>query len=210
MSDARHVLAIDLDALVQRTHERHVQSAAQDGERRDGVGTLAREPWAHDGCRVVGRKESLVVRKRDEIVAREQSVGGIAIDHVHTAGRQRLIFERGRERTHRAKAHAVRACQSNESIRASDEVGGESGHELRAGSREISECREMILRGGFVTHGDGIRVLEAERWQPADTVQLHEAARDVTKDALAARGVVQDRDEPGAGVLGIDVDGVRA
>ena len=74
----------------------------------------------------------------------------------------------------------------------------------------------MILRGRALSHGDGVAVLESERRQPSHTVPRGELARDVREDASRIarerirERVVQHREQPCAGVLGVHVDGSGA
>ena len=70
----------------------------------------------------------------------------------------------------------------------------------------------MPLRG-LPPHRDGVGVLEAERRQPADAPAPAELAATRGRTPRAGRGCggsPQDREQAGAGVLGIDVDRARA
>ena len=66
----------------------------------------------------------------------------------------------------------------------------------------------MESRRGLAPHGDGVGVLEAEGREPPDAEARAELARHLGVDRarVGGRPLVQDREQAGAGVLGIDVD----
>src|SRR5262245_31222089 len=79
-------------------------------------------------------------------------------------------------------------------------------------TREITQGAEAILCSGIASDRDGIRVLEAEWWKPAEIVPLGKRPRDVIEDAARFGGervgerIVEHGHEPRARVLRIDVD----
>src|SRR5215216_6052266 len=69
-----------------------------------------------------------------------------------------------------------------------------------------------MARCRLATYADGVRVLESERRQPTHAEAIAKRVRNVPERLVrrATRGVAEDGEQTGAGVLGIDVDRVRA
>jgi hypothetical protein len=84
-------------------------------------------------------KEVLVVGQHDKVIARNQSVGGIAVDHVDLSGGQRLVFHCGTQDPHRVEVQAVRTLQAGQSIGPADKVRCQPGADRSADTREIRE-----------------------------------------------------------------------
>ena len=111
-------LAVHLEPLVEPPHRRLVEPAAQLGQRGDRGRPPLGEPAAHQRRGLVGRKEPPVVPQHHEIVARDQPIGGVAVDHVHLGRGQRLILHRRKEGAHLGESHAVGAGRAREARRA--------------------------------------------------------------------------------------------
>ena len=152
-----------------------------------------------------------IVAKHREVVPRDQSVGRIAVDDVDLPGGERLILDRRSERTHLAEMQIVGMLKSDETVGSSDEVGGESGAQLARVPREIAERLEMQRVCRRAAHGDRVSVLESQRREPANAPPSPELGRHaaIRVAGAAARRLVQNREESGARVLRIDIDGAR-
>ena len=165
---ALHRLALDLEPLVETAHGRHVQPSAQLRQRRNRRRARSARRAAHQGRRLVRREEPPVVLQHHEIVARDQPVGRVPVDHVHLAGGERLVLHRGEQCAHFGEAEAVRAREARQPVGAADEVRREAGAELRTHAGQVAQGLEPVSLRGLAPHRDGVGVLEAERRQPAD------------------------------------------
>ncbi len=206
-----HGFSLDLDALVQRAHPRDVDLTAELLERGDRARLGRGKPRAHERRGFVWREEMAIVAKHREVVARDQSVGRVAVDDVDLPGGERLILDRRSERTHVAKVQIVGVLKSDETVGSSDEIGGEAGAQLARVPREIAERLEVQRVCRRATHGDRVAVLETQRREPADAPPSPELGRHaaIRVAGAAARSLVKNREESGARVLRIDVDGAR-
>ena len=153
-----------------------------------------------------------VVAQHHELVPRDEAIGGVAVDHVHLSGRQRLVLHGRYQRMHLAEVHAVRGAESGKPIRPADEIGRQPRREPGRGPGQITQGRQPVALRSFGSHGNGIGVLKAERSDPADAPATAELRGDAREHRLRVglRGLAENRDEPGAGVLGIHVDGPGA
>ena len=160
-------LPVHLDPPVEPPHVGLVEQPAQLGERAHRRRHAVRQTPAGQRRGLVGRKEVLVVLQHHEIVARDEPVGRVAVDHVHLSGRERLVLHRRQERAHRAEAEPVGLRQPGQPVGPADEVGREAGAQRGRDPRQIAERGESRLSGGLPPHRDGVGVLEAERREPA-------------------------------------------
>ena len=200
-------LSIHLESPVEPAHGRLVEPAAQLGQRRDRGRPPRGEIAAHQGRRLVGRKEPLVVSQHHQIVPRDETVGGVAVDHVHLGCGQRLILHRGKQRPHLGESHAVGSSEAGKPVRPSDEIGRQPGAERWSRPRQVAQRREAVAHRGLPPHGDGVGVLEAQRREPARVPAAAELAAHPVEHlcGIGYRLLTENREEPRAGVLGIDV-----
>ncbi len=119
-----------------------------------------------------------VVGEHHQVVARDQAIRGITINHIHRARRERLILHRGQQRMNPSEVHPVRAREPWQSIGATNEVRCEASPKMRCHTGQIAERDEMQRVGRRVANRDGIRVVEAEWWEPAHAVPLLTYRRD--------------------------------
>jgi hypothetical protein len=117
--------SINLDPPVEPPHVGLSEQSTQLGQDRKCSRGLALHSRAGECSRLVWREEVQIIVQDDQIVAGDESVGGVAIDHVHLPGGQCLIFHCRQECTHRAEAKAIGLFKTRQSVRPSDEVGGE-------------------------------------------------------------------------------------
>jgi hypothetical protein len=102
-------LSVDLDPAVQPTHVQFRQQAAQLGEGRYSRRDVLSEACTHQRSGFVRRKKASIVLQDHQIIAQDEAVRRVAIDHVHLTGGECLILDRGQEGTDRAEADSVGA-----------------------------------------------------------------------------------------------------
>ena len=208
----RDRLPVHLQPPVEPPHHLHVEAAAELGQGRDGVGPLLRQPPADQRGRLVGWEEPPVVPEHHEVVARDEPVGRVPIDHIHLPRSERLVFHRRQERAHLGEAEPVGAPEPRQPVGPADEVGGEAGAEPGTDPCQVAQCPETEAVGGGAPDGDGVGVFETQRRKPAHSPAPAELPAHPTVDLRRVGGgpLAQNREEPGAGVLRIDVGGAAA
>jgi hypothetical protein len=210
-SDSCYRFVAALHPLVQRAHGGVAQHTAQPREHRHRPRVFLRKPGADQRRRLVGWEEVPIIAQHHQLVARDETVGGIAVHHVHPARRERAVFERLIERPHRFEAEPVGARQTGEAIGALDEVGREPGRESRRHPREIAQRGEAVAPRGLRSHRYRVTVLEAQWRKPAKPVTRAELPLHFGEDAprVAAWLLVENGQQPGARVLRVDIDRAR-
>src|SRR2546423_4766586 len=215
-SYATHIFSVHLHSTIQPAHRLLVESSAQKRERSDRAWRSLLQLARHQRGSFIWRKEAPIVREGDEIVFRQQSIGGVSIDYINRARRERLIFYRGRKRADGARMNSINARQPDEPIASPNKVRGESSGQVLALSREIAQRSQMITCGGLTGHSDCIRILESEWRQPANMIHLRELSGHVRPYLAWIRGdrirkrIVENCNQARTRVFGIDIDRIGA
>src|SRR3954466_776041 len=179
--DPLHILTIDLHPAIQLTHRPLVEQSTQQSEGGHSRGRLPVQPVGDQRRCLVRWKEMPVVDERHQIVARQQSVGRIAIDYIDRSRGQCLILYCRRQWLHLARSEAVDSRQSYEAIASADEVCGEPGGDVRALTGKIAQSPQSVAFRGRACDCNGISVLESERRQPSRLIELAESRCHVRK-----------------------------
>jgi hypothetical protein len=112
--------------------------------------------------------------------------------------------------------NSINALEPDETVASTNEIRCESGRKVRAFPSEIAERAQVIPGGGLVGDSDRVRVLESERRQPADVIELSESTRDVREYFAGICGdrirksVMKNGDQACTRVFGIDIDRIGA
>ena len=190
--------------------DRLAEQAEDGADLRVTVECLA----ANQGRDLVGREETEVVLQDDEVVDQEAPVRGVGVDHVDGPCRGGLVggcLEQGLDAI---EADAVGPGKARQAVVALDEFVAEAGAEVGRDRHQVADRAEIpaVRDDEIASYGQLEGVLEPERRQPVEV----EAPQKLGADGLqrfepGGRGIpAQQRDQPGAGVLGVDVDAALA
>src|SRR2546423_3571367 len=108
-SYATHIFSVHLHSTIQPAHRLFVESSAQKCECSDGGWRSLLQLAGHQRGRFIWWEKVPIVREGDEIVFRQQSVGGVSIDYINRTRCERLIFYRGRNRPTGARINSINA-----------------------------------------------------------------------------------------------------
>ena len=186
--------------------DRLAEQAEDGADLRVTVECLA----ANQGRDLVGREETEVVLQDHEVVDQEAPVRRVGVDHVDGPCRGGLVggcLEQGLDAI---EADAVGPGKARQAVVALDELVAEAGAKVGRQLDQVADCLEIpaIRDRELASYGEFEGVLEPERRQPVEV----EAPQKLGADGLqrfepGGRGIpAQQRDQPGAGVLGVDVD----
>ena len=202
--------SIHLDPPVEPAHVGLGEQATQLGQRGHGGRRVPLKVRAHHCGGLVWREEALIVLQHHQIVAGDESIGGVAIDHVHLPSRQGLILHRRQERPHRAEAEAIGLLQAGQAVGPADKVGREPRLQGSGYPSQVAERGQIQLPSGLPPHCDGIGVLKAQRREPAHAVTLAKLARHLPEylARVGAGALTQNRQQSRPGVFRIHIDGI--
>ena len=199
------VLLSLLETEVEGAHRLLVEGAGQEAQ---GGADLGRRLAPHERRGFVGREEAAVVLQNDQVVGDQQGVGRVDVDRVDLPRSGRLVLEGVLEGLDRGEVEPVDPLQTEEAVLAPHELVAEAAAQTLRDPGEVGDRLQPLALGKLLGHGDLEGVLEAEGGEPPEVPAVEElGAHPVQRlGRPALRGLVQDRDEPGARVLRVDVD----